>query len=61
MPSPACNKMLFIPPAAPLADSFAAAATNIAADNDDKEGALKTSLANPSTLSRYCLNSTRLC
>ncbi len=69
MPSPACNKTLFIPPAAPLADSFAAplansfaaTATDVAAADDDQEGALKTSSANPSMLSRYCLNSMHLC
>jgi hypothetical protein len=45
----------------PARRPFAAAATDVAAADDDKEGALKTSSANPSTLFRYCLNSTRLC
>jgi hypothetical protein len=49
MPLPACNKTLPMLPADPLANSVAAAATNVA-DNEDKEGALKTSSANPSML-----------
>ncbi len=36
-------------------------ATDVA-DDDEEEGALeRTSSANPSLLSRYCFNSTRLC